>query len=48
MFKKALLVLAASATLFGSGCIGTKWLTIASQLGYNITGMLDNLGVLTG
>ena len=49
--KKMLFVLAAGSLLLSSGC-GTgswlKWITVASQLAYNITGSLDNTGVLTG
>lgn len=53
MFKsrKALLILIAGSLLLSTGCLGgqwLKWLTVASQLGYNTTGTLDNLGILTG
>ncbi len=49
--KKTWLVLLAAGTLLSSGCgsgVWLKWVTIAAQLGFNITGMLDNLGILTG
>ena len=49
--KKALLVLAAAATLFSSGCFGGnwwKWIEGATQWGFNFTGILDNFGILKG
>ena len=51
--KKALLFLTvASSGLLLSSCWGSgnwwKWITAASQVGYNITGILDNFGILTG
>ncbi len=49
MMKKALLVLMTSGGLFGwGGCLSWKWLEDAAQFGFNVTGILDNLGVLTG
>jgi hypothetical protein len=47
---KALMILSAGAVVL-SGCGSgswLKWFTVASQLGFNFTGMLDNLGILTG
>ncbi len=49
--KKVMLAILLGGTLLSSGCgSGSwfKWLTVASQLGFNITGILDNVGVLTG
>jgi hypothetical protein len=46
--KKALLVLMASGVLFASGCLSWQWWLGASQFGYNVSGILDDFGVLTG
>ncbi len=49
--KKVMLAILVGGMLLSSGCGSgswMKWITVASQLGFNITGMLDNLGILTG
>jgi hypothetical protein len=49
--KKALLIFCAGSLLLSSGCLSgqlLKWLTVASELGFNTTGTLDNIGILTG
>lgn len=49
--KKALLLLVAGSMLLSSGCLGGnwwKWITAASQVGYNITGILEHFNVVNG
>ncbi len=50
--KKALLFLTVASGVLFSSCWGSgnwwKWITAASQVAFNVTGTLDNVGVLTG